>query len=143
LLQKNVKKLTTSLTPTQRPPNYFRKYPRKIATFLQIKKKISTMFVRVFCYYLFNLVWLYLNLFNLKKFGISNKNDYLYNVNKTQNDLNFTIMKATEKKQLVAQLIKKYVQNGYPIENFKGKPLSYFDEEKVKAILENKYFFKC
>jgi len=101
------------------------------------------MFVRVFCYYLFNLVWLYLNLFNLKKFGISNKNDYLYNVNKTQNDLNFTIMKATEKKQLVAQLIKKYVQNGYPIENFKGKPLSYFDEEKVKAILENKYFFKC
>jgi len=52
-------------------------------------------------------------------------------------------MKAKEKKQLVAQLIAKYVQNGYPIENFKGKPLSYFDEEKIKAILENKYFFKC
>jgi hypothetical protein len=52
-------------------------------------------------------------------------------------------MKATEKKQLVAQLIEKYVQNGYPIENFIGKPLSYFDDEKIKTLLENKYFFKC
>ena len=52
-------------------------------------------------------------------------------------------MKAKEKKQLVAQLIAKYVQNGYNIENFKGKPLSYFDEEKVKNLLQNKHFFKC
>lgn len=52
-------------------------------------------------------------------------------------------MKPTEKKQLVAQLIEKYVQNGFPIESFVGKPLSYFDEEKMKVVLENKYFFKC
>ena len=52
-------------------------------------------------------------------------------------------MKAKEKKQLVAQLIAKYEQNGYPIKNFIGKPLSYFDEEKVKNLLQNKHFFKC
>ena len=51
-------------------------------------------------------------------------------------------MKATEKKQLVAQLIEKYVQNGLCIEEFIGKPLSYFDEEKIKALLENKHLFK-
>jgi len=32
VLQKNVKKLTTSPTPTQRQPNYYRKYPRRIAS---------------------------------------------------------------------------------------------------------------
>ena len=52
-------------------------------------------------------------------------------------------MKPTEKKQLVAKLIEKYVQNGYDISNFVGKPLSYFDDEKIKNVLENKYFFKC
>ena len=62
---------------------------------------------------------------------------------KTQNYLYFTKMKATEKKQLIAQLIEKYEQNGYPIKNFIGKPLSYFDEEKVKNLLQNKHFFKC
>lgn len=51
-------------------------------------------------------------------------------------------MKATEKKQLIAQLIEKYVQNGNDITIFVGKPLSYFDEEKIKTLLENKYFFK-
>ena len=51
-------------------------------------------------------------------------------------------MKATEKKQLIAQLIEKYVQNGYDITEFIGKPLSYFDEEKIKVLLENKHFFK-
>ena len=60
----------------------------------------------------------------------------------TQNYFNFKIMKTT-KKQLVAQLIEKYEQNGYPIKNFIGKPLSYFDEEKVKNLLQNKHFFKC
>lgn len=52
-------------------------------------------------------------------------------------------MKAKEKKQLIAQLIKKYVQNGLDIENFIGKPLSCFDEEKIITLLENKYLFKC
>ena len=51
-------------------------------------------------------------------------------------------MKSTEKKQLIAQLIEKYVQNGYDIKIFIGKPLSYFDEEKIEALLENKYLFK-
>lgn len=51
-------------------------------------------------------------------------------------------MQPTEKKQLVAQLIEKYVQNGYDIKNLIGKPLCYFDEEKIKILLENKYFFK-
>ena len=52
-------------------------------------------------------------------------------------------MKTTEKKQLVAQLIEKYVQNGIDIKNFVGKPLSYFDEKKIKTLLEDKHFFKC
>ena len=52
-------------------------------------------------------------------------------------------MKATEKKKLIAQLLEKYVQNGIDIKNFIGKPLSYFDEEKIKVVLENKYFFRC
>ena len=51
-------------------------------------------------------------------------------------------MKATEKRRLIAQLIEKYVENGYCIEQFIGKPLSYFDEEKIKELLENKYFWK-
>ena len=51
-------------------------------------------------------------------------------------------MKATEKKQLIVQLIEKYVHNGYDITEFIGRPLSYFDEEKVKVLLENKHFFK-
>lgn len=52
-------------------------------------------------------------------------------------------MKPTEKKQLIAKLIEKHVENGYDITSFVGKPLSYFDEEKIKVVLENKYFFKC
>ena len=59
---------------------------------------------------------------------------------KTQ--LNFKIMKTTEKKQLIAQLLIKYVQSGYDITEFIGRPLSYFDEKKIKALLESKYFFK-
>ena len=51
-------------------------------------------------------------------------------------------MKTTEKKQLIVKLVEKYVQNGYNITEFIGKPLSYFDEEKIKVLLENKYFFK-
>ena len=51
-------------------------------------------------------------------------------------------MKATEKKQLIAQLIVKYVQSGYDITEFIGKPLTYFNEEKIKVLLENRYFFK-
>ena len=51
-------------------------------------------------------------------------------------------MKTTEKKQLIAQLIVKYVQSGYDITEFIGRPLSYFDEKKIKALLESKYFFK-
>ena len=51
-------------------------------------------------------------------------------------------MKTTEKKQLIAQLIEKYVQSGYDIKEFIGRPLSYFDEKKIEALLESKYFFK-
>ena len=51
-------------------------------------------------------------------------------------------MKATEKKQLIVKLVEKYVQNGYNITEFIGKPLSYSDEKKIKALLESKYFFK-
>ena len=51
-------------------------------------------------------------------------------------------MEATEKKQLIAQLIEKYVQNGYDITEFIGKPLSYFNGEKIKTLLENKKIFK-
>ena len=51
-------------------------------------------------------------------------------------------MKTQEKKQLIAQLIEKYVQSGYDITEFIGRPLSYFDEEKIKVLLENKHFFK-
>lgn len=51
-------------------------------------------------------------------------------------------MKTKEKKQLVARLIVKYVESGYCFEQFIGKPLSWFDEEKVKGLLENKYFWK-
>ena len=59
-----------------------------------------------------------------------------------RNKFNNTIMKATEKKQLIAQLILKYVQSGYDITEFIGKPISYFDEKKIKALLESRYFFK-
>lgn len=52
-------------------------------------------------------------------------------------------MQPTEKKQLVAQLLKKYVQNGIDIKNLIEKPLCDFDEEKIKILLENKHFFKC
>ena len=51
-------------------------------------------------------------------------------------------MATKVKKQLIVQLVEKYVQNGYDITEFIGKPLYYFDEEKVKVLLENKYFFK-
>lgn len=49
-------------------------------------------------------------------------------------------MTQREKKQLVAKVIKKFVQNGYEITGFIGKPLSHFDEEKLKIILENENF---
>ena len=51
-------------------------------------------------------------------------------------------METKVKKQLIVQLVEKYVQNGYDITEFIGRPLSYFDEEKIKVLLENKYFFK-
>lgn len=51
-------------------------------------------------------------------------------------------MTTKEKKQLIAQLIKKYVQNGYCIEQFIGKPIAWFDGEKIKELLENKHLWK-
>ena len=51
-------------------------------------------------------------------------------------------MKTTEKKQLIANVIEKLVLNGYDITPFIGKPLSYFDGEKVKKILEEDNFYK-
>ena len=45
-------------------------------------------------------------------------------------------MKTTEKKQLIAKVIEKLVLKGYDITPFIGKPLSYFDYEKVKKLLD-------
>ena len=51
-------------------------------------------------------------------------------------------MKATEKKQLIAKVIEKLVLNGYDITPFIGKPLSYYNFEKVKKLLEEDTFYK-
>ena len=51
-------------------------------------------------------------------------------------------MKTTEKKQLIANVIEKLVLNGYDITPFIGKPLSYFDYEKVKKLLDEDKFYK-
>ena len=57
-------------------------------------------------------------------------------------NLKLNIMKTTEKKQLIAKVIEKLVLNGYDISPFIGKPLSYFDYEKVKKILDEDKFYK-
>ena len=59
---------------------------------------------------------------------------------KTQ--LNDKIMKTAEKKQLIANVIEKLVLNGYDITPFIGKPLNYFDYEKVKKLLDEDKFYK-
>ena len=59
---------------------------------------------------------------------------------KTQ--LNVKNMKTTEKKQLLKEVIEKLVLNGYDIIDFIGKPLSYYDFEKVKKLLEEDKFYK-
>ena len=59
---------------------------------------------------------------------------------KTQ--LNVKNMKTTEKKQLIASVIEKLVLHGYDITPFIGKPLSYFNYEKVKKLLEEDKFYK-
>ena len=51
-------------------------------------------------------------------------------------------MKTTEKKQLIANVIEKLVLNGYDITPFIGKPLNYFDYEKVKKLLDEDKFYK-
>ena len=56
--------------------------------------------------------------------------------------LEIKIMKATEKKQLIANVIEKLVLNGYDITPFIGKPLSYYNYEKVKKLLEEDKFYK-
>ena len=53
-----------------------------------------------------------------------------------------TNMKTTEKKQLIANVIEKLVLNGYDITPFIGRPLSYFDYEKVKKLLDEDKFYK-
>ena len=59
---------------------------------------------------------------------------------KTQ--LNDKIMKTAEKKQLIANVIEKLVLNGYDITPSIGKPLNYFDYEKVKKLLDEDKFYK-
>ena len=51
-------------------------------------------------------------------------------------------MKTQEKKQLIAEVIKEFVINGHDITPFIGKPLSYFDYEKVKKFLDEDKFHK-
>ena len=51
-------------------------------------------------------------------------------------------MKTQEKKQLIKEVIEKLVLNGYDIIEFIGKPLSYWDYEKVKKLLEEDKFYK-
>ena len=51
-------------------------------------------------------------------------------------------MKTAEKKQLIKEVIEKLVLNGYDIIDFIGKPLSYFDGEKVKKLLEDDKFYR-
>ena len=47
-------------------------------------------------------------------------------------------MEKKEKKQLIAKAIEIFVQNGYCIEEFIGKPMSWFDYEKLKKwVKEN------
>lgn len=51
-------------------------------------------------------------------------------------------MKTKEKKELIAKMIEKFVLNGYDITPFIGKPISYFDGEKVKKLIEDDNFYK-
>lgn len=51
-------------------------------------------------------------------------------------------MKTKEKKELIAKVIEKLVLNGYDITPFIGRPISYFDGDKVKKLLENDNFDK-
>ena len=51
-------------------------------------------------------------------------------------------MKTAEKKQLIKEVIEKLVLNGYDIIEFIGKPLSYWDYEKIKKSLEEDTFYK-
>jgi len=47
-----------------------------------------------------------------------------------------------EKKQLLARLIELHILTGYSIIGFIGKPLSYFDFDKVNyqiKLMENEY----
>ncbi|WP_157983134.1 hypothetical protein [Psychroflexus aestuariivivens] len=45
-------------------------------------------------------------------------------------------MKAKEKKQLLIHCIELHVQCGYSIEQFIGKPVSYFDMDKIQNRVE-------
>ena len=51
-------------------------------------------------------------------------------------------MTTTEKKQLIASVIEKLVLHGYDITPFIGKPLSYFNYEKVKNYQKKINFIK-
>ena len=51
-------------------------------------------------------------------------------------------METNKKIQLIAELIKKYVESGYSIEQFIGKPITWFDEEKTKELIKNKNLWK-
>ncbi|WP_209405257.1 hypothetical protein [Pseudozobellia sp. WGM2] len=45
-------------------------------------------------------------------------------------------MGTKEKKELLATFIEKHVQCGYSIVDYMGKPLSYFDFQKVKSRID-------
>ena len=45
-------------------------------------------------------------------------------------------MKAIEKKQILAQFFELSIFNGYSIAEYMGKPLSYFDFDKIEIIIE-------
>jgi len=45
-------------------------------------------------------------------------------------------MGTKEKKQILAIFIEKHVQCGFSITGYMGKPLSYFDFDKVKSRIE-------
>lgn len=46
-------------------------------------------------------------------------------------------MKTIEKKFLLSKLIELYTIQGKSIIHFMGKPLSYFDYDKIKEVIAN------
>lgn len=45
-------------------------------------------------------------------------------------------MKPTDKKQILAQFFELLIFNGYSIAEYMGKPLSYFNFDKIEIAIE-------